>query len=471
MSHKRIITTATRNKTQDPVPLARATASGSVQVGAIESEVIDLRSDLDEHVEGDAIKDIVTWYIDPINGDDDNKGDTELTALKSLAGFFERTRVFRSDTEQIVVQLLGDVTAESEPGPFGGFYSTIAGTHYPTVLTIRGQRTVIATGTFTSVVTKNFAINPVVLPTVTDSALTGTSWADSGPGGSSLVEKQIRIVGGPRDGAYSTIYQDMGSKEARIGPVWDGNIFGTVDVQVGDAYEIVELTKFAPRLDLRAKVFEFDDICFTGGMWAQGCSVQFKGCVFEPTQFQSMETLGVDYCLFLGCFMWDGLTHGGGNIHIYGCLFGRGPGCDEGGSMWLEDSFGAFGLTASSCEVVTKGGGYTQILGSYGVVNAGGTGVVQGRPGAEIFLRSGATIWSEGANGTGGQGVWLASNARFFWHPLVDNIATRVFFNGGYINDFRIGEDPKDIADLTTVGYTQPVNHASMVPTKRHPGD
>lgn len=61
---------------------------------------------------------------------------------------------------------------------------------------------------------------------ITDATLSG-DWADSGPGGTSLVGKMIILTSGSHSGKVAWILEDLGSKVARVSQFADPGTFAT----------------------------------------------------------------------------------------------------------------------------------------------------------------------------------------------------------------------------------------------------
>lgn len=112
-----------------------------------------------------------TWYIDAINGNDSNPGNTALASLKTFAELSKRwgsgNTLRPSSGRNVTVHLMSDLPS-TDPMTF----SVSLG---PSVsILIKGMNTTIQkTGTFTNVVDKNRGSNQFL--TISDSALTGSS--------------------------------------------------------------------------------------------------------------------------------------------------------------------------------------------------------------------------------------------------------------------------------------------------------
>lgn len=214
------------------------------------------------------------WYVDPVNGNDENDGTAATTTgtVGPMKTMRELTRRLGPKARLappynasaaaylVVIHLLDDM-------PLGGADdltpSWLIGPDV--VVWIRGRvKSTLRTGTFTAV----RAADPANLVpwAITDSSVP-TSWtAIAGAVGS-----RIRITSGTRANNYAWIVKDEGGKVGRVSPFGSSTILGSSDSagpdaqrrfnaivspQVGDAYAVETLTRLV--------VGAFTDISFIG---------------------------------------------------------------------------------------------------------------------------------------------------------------------------------------------------------------
>lgn len=146
------------------------------------------------------------WYVDSVNGNDENDGSSSATALKTLAELDARMG-FATIRQYTEVHLAGDFSTEalflrvsSDLDPSGNAYP----------LAILGTPTVLRTGTISA--TANQSIGAASPPQLTD--VTVADWNTAGPGGTSLIRKRLRITAAPGDpsdvGKYVWLKRDDG---------------------------------------------------------------------------------------------------------------------------------------------------------------------------------------------------------------------------------------------------------------------
>jgi hypothetical protein len=168
------------------------------------------------------------WFIDPVNGNDANAGDTAGTALRTDA---ERQRRWGAITR---IVLPTTVTYLSSP-PTTDKVNCNAIIYDGAGLLFQGTRTSVATGTFTAVTPINRGAQTPM--SITDGALVG--------GFTPHIGRIIRITGGARVGAYARLVKDLGAGAARVSPFGTFNpvAFGQLMLLVtpvnGDPYEVV----------------------------------------------------------------------------------------------------------------------------------------------------------------------------------------------------------------------------------------
>lgn len=251
------------------------------------------------------------WYIDPVNGSDVADG-TVTGPLKTLS---EWSRRFLDQEINITltVNILGNIPNTDRP-----LLRFLVGDDG--FVLFKGQRTVLRTGTFTSVTDMNKSANQAA--TITDSSQ-GTSWTAAG-----LVAERIRITGGARENSVAYILKDLGTNEARVGcwisdPFTDGPpysiySFTNPDVQVGDPYVVESLTTIADLLlDIHvsttwnfsgAERLFFEDITINAA-WDRSprwrISQGLHGTAFIGCKINGCMPQGGTFLRFIGCYLDD----------------------------------------------------------------------------------------------------------------------------------------------------------------------
>lgn len=127
-----------------------------------------------------------TWFVNADTGDDMNSGETASSALRTLPGATSAWSggIFEQPT---TVEISGDHSGESLTG---GYQLANAGS-----LVFNAPTTELDTDAITSFTAENAGADETSLLTVT-----GKDWTTSGPGGTSLIDKRIRMTSGPANG-------------------------------------------------------------------------------------------------------------------------------------------------------------------------------------------------------------------------------------------------------------------------------
>lgn len=416
------------------------------------------------------------WVVDPLLGDDSNVGDA-AAPLKTLQEWARRIGSGVATVAMTVQILAAEI---DEPGGW-----QVRGS-FPFGLTIQGQRNVIQSGTVTAV--QGWA-NPVgAIPGVdgqiTDSALSGTSWSDSGPGGASLVGKWLALTSGPSAGAAGPILLDLGAKVARHGPLYDALAFALATPAVGTTYDVYEPTV------LRGGVFE--QVAISTG--ADLVTIQDVKFVAGGGSFRSIAIYGTS--LLLHCEVAGIQAAFLGNVasahSMFGCLNATVPSGSFGGLV-QNGQLGFWSNTShlGPATAFAKGGGVDM----NGLnVRQGGVGVtdLQVQSGSNVRVLSGAAwaafddasasagamvvehggqlqvegqVW--GLDLDNGHGIWVDSGGTVVWPRPGSAVAHFNFDAGGTstgIDDFEIGDVAKTVAVLGTAGFVEPLTAAKAVP-------
>ena len=402
-----------------------------------------------------------TWYIDSVNGNDENVGDTNSTALATFAEVDRRIgpriiKVF------VTINILNDV-AES----FCGFQGA-----FPQIVMIMGTQTTIATGTITSITQWDHDPSDgyVASGLITDTALSG-DWSVAGLGGTSLLEKKIVITDGASEGAYAYLIADTGNpKEAHVSPwISDGGYSEETPVQ-DSAYKVVTLPRFTNRFRVSShnQYVGFKDLQFESTIFSQesfdcwgNCAV--LGCVFvgsyaniDPALCQAGSVAYFYNCLFLGgidlwntaCYLYSGAFKGVSINHV--------------SNSFLEfQAATVFYNTERSVKIPIRDGSHVAVNGgSIGVVVIGSNtdgSVLEIRDNSSVFTNG--TVYSIG--GSAGAGVWVSALGSLGWNPVDADADTKFSFASA--TDFNIGETSKTIAEMSTTGFFNTANGARVV--------
>jgi hypothetical protein len=170
-----------------------------------------------------------TWHINETTGDDENKGDTALLPVATYAEIDRRWGT--GPVGPVVINV--DSTLNQDIDVDVKINKAVGG------VTFQGARTVIYSGSVTGAQAMNPGANQDAQ--ITDAALP-VSWTASG-----LVGKLCVITSGPRAGYAGWIVKDLGAKTARVTKFFDYATFSFADPQVGDAFDIVDLTQINGR--------------------------------------------------------------------------------------------------------------------------------------------------------------------------------------------------------------------------------
>ncbi|KKN61010.1 hypothetical protein LCGC14_0526350 [marine sediment metagenome] len=407
-----------------------------------------------------------TWYIDADNGDDENKGDTALTALATFAECTRRmgTQVYYT---AVTINILSDIN-EKDPMLLAAFMGYV---------TIQGVETTVATGTITDIVQWDHDPSDgyVAAGFITDSALSG-DWSVAGSAGTSLIDKKIILTDGVSAGAYAYIIEDSGSpKEAYVSPWVNEDTWTEKQPSPGDAYKIVELPAFLQRYQVRQqnywtylkKLRFVSPTQYLQSLEANGNFIAM-GCIFDGTYAsQNGPVLGrTRGTYFVNCFLKSGLSAWSARSVIFvGSVFKNlgithlthGRVIIQGPLVFFNNS-GPMTIPARENSMVVLQG-Y-----SLGVVCLGAQtngSVVKLRDTSSLVIKEGSSVYSIG--GSAGIGVWVSSAGTVVWMPAGSNANTVFSFESA--SDFKTGGTAKTIAELNTAGFFNSSNGARAVST------
>ncbi len=221
------------------------------------------------------------WYIDSANGNDGNSGLMLATALRTIEEFNNRTAggKFAQPTE---VFLHGDHSGSS----FDGYYSMAPGGSF----LVNGMTpTTLDTDTITGFTAENPGGDETTTLTVA-----GKDWTTAGPGGSSLIDKRIRITSGAAIGAIAWIAVEdpgsVGTATVRVSRFAKQTTLLEIPVTFvnpspGDTYVVEDLTRIGGV-----------DITLLQGLWSPpsfGANVQFTDLEIGTDFFSSLFGVGI----------------------------------------------------------------------------------------------------------------------------------------------------------------------------------
>lgn len=311
-----------------------------------------------------------TWHIDEAIGNDENDGNTAVTALATWAEYQRRIGegpLTVSHTVNFDSTLTQDINVNTTM------------IDDSVIITLQGVRSApIYSGSVTGLQSENASTNTDLQ--ITDAALP-VSWAASG-----LVDKMYVLTSGPNAGACGWIAADVGAKAARITKAYNEGAGTFVEPGVGETFDVVDLGLVEGALrgieggnvrvvarDLRFLNPGSLAMQTKGGYWRlifcdmDGGSINLSGSSQESsfasattafatrlkaTAFILLErATGVLYSVLLttGITM---RTHGTLSIRLASTIFqyASGPGfirANGGSRMSVSAPLGVFGLTAA----------------------------------------------------------------------------------------------------------------------------
>lgn len=224
-----------------------------------------------------------TWYIDYTSGNDENAGNTSLTALKTIKEWYRRTKGFLA--QNTFMYLIGTSWSSSD-----AFIYTINNKNGSTslpILFITGSTSVVRAGTLTTSAARNAASN--LAPIISDTSL--ASWTP-------YVNKMIVITSGSATGAIAYIAKDLGSNQARVSMWYNPTTFATASTPAaGSSYAIVNVTD----INFTPKIIGVPYIVAQNLNVNSGCSFENFRYVANGCTFNSGVTVDFKGGQFLGC--------------------------------------------------------------------------------------------------------------------------------------------------------------------------
>lgn len=200
-------------------------------------------------LEGLGFKTQATWYIDPVNGNDENVGDTSLRPVKTWNEVLKRRPDGRF-SQATTFTFLNDLPS-NDP-----FDLSLWSADPAYQVNFKGSPTTISTGTLTSFTARNPATRTPNQVTDTGRA----SWSLYISGG-----YMIKMTSGAASGFYAYIAKDLGSNAARVSTFFNPVTLTEAVPSAGDTYAIIKMTAI-PRWNIgtvgAGRRYVFDDLDF-----------------------------------------------------------------------------------------------------------------------------------------------------------------------------------------------------------------
>jgi hypothetical protein len=406
------------------------------------------------------------FYIDPVGGDDSNSGATAGQALATWAEYTQRMGVGPVTASPFqLVTLLNDLPA-SDP--------MVVNARYSEGLVVQGQRTTLVSGTVTAAVAWDTTSSPVTPGTLEDLGLTGTSWSDSGPGGSSLIGKQVVMTSGANVGKTGWLLADLGAKVARISLLYDTLTFASGTPAPGDTFDVVDLTVVAGGIRVTGDTGEFVNFDRLDVTAAE--PLQSRGGVIVPSDSKFVQT------------GFSTLSIGNGAFQSIGCLYTTSIDIAAlgGSGTYFNNSFIDARVRVSDTEMLffdinalQKAGGsfatstaFTCSSGGSIFVVTGGIGVMDQAVGApDAFAVGAGSMFGVGLGSRAftlaqsvGRGISIGSYGFATWHSAGTAGLNYDFDISGPAIEWSIGGATDTSAALGAAGSITASNNAGAVP-------
>lgn len=398
----------------------------------------------------------LSWYIDAVNGSDDNDGAASDRALKTFAEYLRRTGEMVMPATGIVnIYLESDITENV----------TLRG-HYINGLIITGTRTVIGTGTIAAVQQWDAATSAD--GQITDNGLP-VSWTASG-----FVGEMIVLKTGANAGAWAWIGADLGAKVARHSPFTDG--FATVHPAPTDTYEIVTLTQIVGKTTVSISgapsfvlIQDVDFVTDVGNadpsLYVVNSSLSLSAC----------KVSGSGYALVAGGLIWFcrgcGLlataaaaftAFSGSKLELHQTLIGAAMVCSRAGIIKVDDCLNQHGFGPATIGI--------HPYGLYGGVQVYGFFAAYDQPGAAsstIELTEFSNLLLIGkvfGTGNAGFGLWVSGCSQATYPAGANFTAHYDLTTGG--TEVRYGGTDTTYAGVGVPGVFNMANGAKIVPSE-----
>ena len=415
------------------------------------------------------------WHINAATGDDLNDGKTSGTALKTFAEWSNRI----GDNVVTVATTVNLDSDLNEPG-----YS-IRGS-FPLGCTIAGQRTVLHSGVVSNVIQYDYTTSPVTAGSFEDATLTGASWSDSGPGGTSLVNKLVGLTSGAFSGTAGWVAKDNGAKVCRpTGTFIDALTYANGFPSNGDTFDVCDLTKIegGPIWIHSSRAAGFLD-----GVSIRDCNI-IGGAVDFGTAVIASSPYGIYDCSV------GAVSHNtGGSSWLINCLAEPGSSTFQvqDGHLYIVGginhtqlrSAGRDGQISLQYEVLSQ---YLAGIPNNLVFSASDTGQINVSTNGKLILadeqrvnaaaikcEASAVVIIRGSihtlnQGGVGFGVWIDAGGKCYWDDSPSPLASdHMDFDNPSV-DVYVAGSPQTVAALAGVGAVNLTNLAACVPRERTP--
>lgn len=242
------------------------------------------------------------WFIDPINGNDQNSGNSSSLAIKTITEFMTRTGgVIRAgNTPGMTIQLVGSGT-----WPVTDSFRLIGlDIAYGHKLILRGTVSTLSSGTITAVTAINRATNTPY--SITNSGLSASGFG-TGVTSTGGFKKRFRIPTGARAGAIAWGVKDPGGAKTIRTSNWEIPGGSSVTPVVSDPYVIEQLTTI-PDLVIDVNSYGQNDDAINNSVEIYDIALPIS--IFGASTFNSvtLRSTGWGTIAFFGCQVWHVLS-------------------------------------------------------------------------------------------------------------------------------------------------------------------
>ncbi|KKN37357.1 hypothetical protein LCGC14_0764180 [marine sediment metagenome] len=390
----------------------------------------------------------LTWYVDADDGNDENDGNTDTTALATLSEYFRRVSG---------ITIKGAVTIQMLTDSSDAY--VLVNSETPEGITIQGIRTVVATGTLTNVQAYNYVPGAAQRGEITDTSMDF----------STHVLRRIILTSGASVGAYAWIIKDLGSNSCVISPWIAANGFSEATPAITDDYEIVTQSTisgvYANQVLFRLILRDLKIISpgasywWIGSIQCKGSYISLNGCEITAPDPQGPALIYWGLAQITGCcfhdFQYDiAFRTAFGLVDFYGCACVR---ASFGSANTHSDSFEFFLIP--SVTLVEAGESWPiNITRNSECIIATPVMWITVDDVRALTMKASSTcniiqvgkILSVG--GADGYGVSLSPGCTLTWYPSAQT-ASQVFDFDGGAGDFIIGGTTKTLAELGSTGY------------------
>ena len=251
-----------------------------------------------------------TWYVDSVNGNDENTGSSAGSALKTVAEFARRLR-FMNRATTYTLQVDGDVSAKDSLF----MKIDLLGSGVRPSLYVKGRKNVVSNGTLSAGNTSDPQADIVTYPAGKQASITddsGRAWT---------LGQVVYFTSGNANNGCCFVMRDLGGGTARVSQPFltstADNSFTTVLSSAnspanGTTYDVVEYTKWGASIGVSSNVsfifmrFDFNEGAASFDMTA--FSLRFRECVFSKSFSVWNTGQVVGSVQTTGCCIGTGIT-------------------------------------------------------------------------------------------------------------------------------------------------------------------